>query len=135
MSYDLMVFEATRAPVEPEAFMAWYREQTQWTEDHGYNDPAISSDALRNWMMDMIQMFHAMNGPLAPEVDPEDEALLTDYCMGRDVIYVAFAWSKAELAYATMFDLAARHRVGFFNVSSGVDETWLPEGEGKLKQL
>lgn len=130
-----MVFETTRAPAESEAFEAWYREQSQWAEDHEYNDPGVSSDALRSWMMDMIQIFPAMNGPLAPEDDPEDDALLTDYCVGRDVIYVAFAWSKAELAYPTMFELAARHGVGFFNVSSSAGEIWRPDGEGRLKQL
>jgi hypothetical protein len=46
--------------------------------------------------------------------------------VGKSVIYCAFAWSKAELAYDTVFELAQKHGVGFFNVSSGNEEVWLP---------
>jgi hypothetical protein len=39
LSYDLTVFDADVAPRGRAAFMAWYDQQTQWTESHGYNDP------------------------------------------------------------------------------------------------
>ena len=32
MSYDLMVFEISKAPKTKEEFMAWYEKQTQWSE-------------------------------------------------------------------------------------------------------
>jgi hypothetical protein len=134
MSYDLMVFEPASAPEERNEFLTWYKKLTQWNEEHSYNDPAVSSPALKAWFTDMIQTFPTMNGPLAPDADPDDEALLTDYSVGREAIYAAFAWSKAEQAYQTMFDLAARHRVGFFNVSSQGLEIWWPDTDGKLRQ-
>lgn len=30
MSYDLMVFEKTKAPATKKEFMAWYEKQTEW---------------------------------------------------------------------------------------------------------
>lgn len=47
MSYDMMVFEASAAPREAAAFIAWFEKQTQWNERHEYDDPAVSSAALQ----------------------------------------------------------------------------------------
>lgn len=47
MSYDMMVFEASAAPREAAAFIAWFEKQTQWNERHEYDDPAVSSPALQ----------------------------------------------------------------------------------------
>ena len=41
MSYDLMVFERTTAPQKHKDFLEWYRKETEWKEEHGYNDPVI----------------------------------------------------------------------------------------------
>ena len=57
---------------------------------------------------------------------------MTDYSVGRTAIYACFAWSKAEAAYATVVRLAAKHGVGFFNVSSSKSEVWLPDGKGGM---
>jgi len=46
----------------------------------------------------MIESYPAMNGPYAKEED-EDNDYVTDYCIGKDVIYAAFSWSLAEQAY------------------------------------
>jgi len=131
MSYDLMVFDPASAPRTHAEFIAWYDQQTEWEEDHGYNDPAVTTPALRAWFMDMIGIFPALNGPFSSEELPEDEALVTDYCIGNSVIYVTFAWSKAEQAYDSAFDLAEKHGLGFFNASSDDAEIWLPVN-GKL---
>ena len=42
---------------------------------------------------------------------------ITDYCIGKDVIYACFTWSLAEDAYNTMLKFALKHGVGFFDVS------------------
>lgn len=39
MSYDLMVFRQESAPKNEKAFMDWYNRQTEWTENHSYDDP------------------------------------------------------------------------------------------------
>lgn len=128
MSYDLMVFKADAAPATRADFMAWYEQQTQWTEDHSYDDPAVTSNALRAWFMDMINSFPALNGPFATDAEHDR---VTDYCIGKEVIYVAFSWSVAELAYEEMKRKAETHHVGFFDASATDGDILFPDGTGK----
>jgi hypothetical protein len=132
MSYDLMVFRKEAAPKTRTDFMKWYEDQTEWTEEHSYDDPANTSPELRNWFMEMIQTFPAMNGPFASEDD--DNLNVSDYSIGKDVIYVAFAWSLAEQAYNKMVELAEKHGVGFFDVSSDNGDILFPDNR-KLKPI
>jgi hypothetical protein len=131
MSYDLMVFDVEAAPRNRSDFMAWYEQQTQWSESHGYNDPDVPTPPLRAWFREMIKSFPPMNGPLASE-DMEDPNV-TDYSVGRSVIYAAFAWSQAEAARRRMLTLAAKHRVGFFDVSAKDGAVWLPGPGGTFE--
>ena len=131
MSYDLMVFERTKAPQKRKEFLVWYDKETEWSEEHGYDDPAVTSPALRNWYEEMIKTFPNMNGPDAPddELDDEDaEAHLTDYSIGHHVIYAAFSWSVADEAYEKMKELAHKHGVGFYDVSGDDGDIVLPDG-------
>jgi hypothetical protein len=132
LSYDLMVFAVDQAPKERDAFLEWYDQETEWEEDHSYNDPAVTSPELQAWFLEMIKSYPPMNGPYSSDDLPEDEASVTDYGIGRSVIYAGFAWSKAEAAYPFVFALAAKHRVGFFDVSSENAAVWLPDGTGDL---
>jgi hypothetical protein len=134
MSYDLMVFEASAAPRAGgrEAFMQWYDEQAQWGESHGYNDPAIPTMPLKNWFRAMVEDYPPLNGPLAVSDDACDEPNVTDYSLGRSVIYAAFGWSVAEAARRRVVELAAKHGVGFFDVSADNGDVWWPDGKGKL---
>lgn len=132
MSYDLMVFDPEAAPNGRREFLAWYDRQTEGSESHGYNNPSIPSALLQNWFNEILRSFPPMNGPLAPKDDPEDDTTLTDYSVGRQVIYAAFAWSQAKAAYELVFRLAAKYGVGFFDVSSDEAPVWLPEKPGTL---
>lgn len=123
MSYDLMVFDPDAAPKDRESFMSWYDKQTEWSEEHGYNDPTVATPALQAWFREMIQFFPPMNGPLAVDSDASE---VTDHSIGKSVIYSAFAWSVAERAYNKMRGLAIKHHVGFFDVSSDEGEILLP---------
>ena len=49
------------------------------------------------------------------------EDYLTDYCIGYDVIYVAFSWDKSDEAYNLMKELCKKYEVGFFDVSGEGD--------------
>jgi len=131
MSYDLMVFEAEAAPKDHYGFLQWCAEQTKWNEGHSYDDPSVTTARLRVWFLEAIQLFPPLNGVLAERELPKDEATAADYSIGTQMIYIGFAWSKAELAYQTTLDLAAKHGVGFFDVSSADEEVWLPTG-GRL---
>jgi len=126
VSYDLMVFDPAAAPAGHAEFMKWYEDQTKWQEPHGYDDPAVSTPGLRALVLDLVVQFPALNGPLAPRELPEDESAPADYSIGSQVVYAAFAWSKAEEAYSVLRNLAEKHGVGFFDVSGPDEEVWLP---------
>ncbi len=135
MSYDLMVFEQTKAPVTKKEFMMWYEKQTQWEEEHDYQTLSVSSPALQNWFMEMKEKFPPMNREYAPDFDPldEDEAEdlerhLVDYSIGHDIIYAAFSWSVADEAYELTRRLAQKYKVGFFDVSADKGNIILPDG-------
>ncbi len=133
MSYDLMVFEKTKAPAAKKAFMAWYEKQVEWGEEHDYNTISVSSPPLQSWFMEMIETFPPMNGEYAPasELLDEDENLeshMADYSIGHDIIYAAFSWSVADEAYEQMRLLAQKHQVGFFDVSADDGDVILPDG-------
>lgn len=135
MSYDLMVFEKTKAPAVRNEFMAWYEKQTEWSEEHDYQTISVSSPALQSWFKEMIEKFPPMNGEYAPDFDLVDENEFddlerhtVDYSIGHDVIYAAFSWSVAEEAYERMRSLAQKHEVGFFDVSAEEGDIILPDG-------
>jgi len=132
MSYDLMVFDPAAAPRSRAAFMDWYQDQTGWTESHGYNDPEIPIPQLRAWFRELIETFPPLNGPLAS--DDVDDPRLTDYSLGRLVVYAAFGWSEAKAAYERTLELAEKHRVGFFDVSGEGEDIWIPTADGKLER-
>lgn len=128
MSYDLMVFEFSKAPKTQAEFLQWYEMQTEWEEDHDYENPEVTSPALRAWFMEMIKTFPQMNGPFALEDDEiEDDSYLTDYSIGKDVIYAGFAWSLADEAYDLVRELSEKYKVGFFDVS-GNGDIFYPDG-------
>jgi len=81
----------------------------------------------------MIKAFPPLNGPLA--ADDCDDPTVTDYSLGRRVIYAAFGWSQAEKAYARMRELAEVHRVGFFEVSAHKGDIWLPTADGGYHRM
>jgi len=124
MSYDLMVFDPNAAPRTREDFMLWYERQTEWAEEHSYDDPQVTSPKLANWFAEIAEAFPPMNGPFA-SYDYENPKL-TDYSIGRSVVYAAFASSQAEPAFETVYRLAAKHQVGFFDVSDEEGEVRFP---------
>jgi hypothetical protein len=130
MSYDLMVFRPDIALRTRPEFMNWYHDQTQWSEGHSYDDPSITSEGLRSWFLEMIETYPAMNGPYAKEED-EDNDFVTDYSIGRDVIYAAFSWSLAEQAYEKMKAVAEKHEIGFFDASADEGDILFPDEDGK----
>lgn len=110
-----MVFDPAIAPRNRDDFLRWYDVQTAWGEDHSYEDPQITTPSLAGWFAEMSEAFPPMNGPHAS--DDYDNPNVTDYSIGRSVIYAAFPWSVAELAFGEFIRLATKHSVGFFDVS------------------
>ena len=132
MSYDLMVFEPDTVPGSHDEFLDWYARETKWGEDHGYDDPANTSDRLRAWYEDISQIFPPISRSNGTQPLPDDEGSTTDYAIGTNFIYASFTWSKAEPAYMTVARLAEKYQLGLFNASSTGEEVWIPEG-GRMK--
>lgn len=106
-------------------------------ESHDYQTIHVSSPALQNWFLEMKETFPPMNGEYAPDFQllAENEDLdrhVTDYSIGREIIYAAFSWSTAQEAYHLTKSLAIKHDVGFFDVSEYNGDIILPDGT-KLK--
>ena len=120
-----MVFEPSAAPRTPVEFFAWYEQQAEWSEDHSYDSHAVCGLQLASWFLEMAQTFPPLNGPLATE---EESPRLTDYSIGRSVIYAAFGWSQVEPSTELMTALARKHGVGFFNPSSMEGPVQFPDG-------
>lgn len=119
-----MVFAPDAAPAKKRGpFLDWYDQQAEWDEGHGYDDPAVSSPALRAFHADIVHAFPPQQ---------EDDGPGTDYTVGKSVIYMTFEWDNVDSAHDAVFRLAARHGLGFFDVSSDLAETWLPDAKGGL---
>ncbi|HZM22613.1 MAG TPA: hypothetical protein VFC02_12775 [Anaerolineales bacterium] len=131
MSYDLMVFDPQTAPSDRDGFMAWYDKQTEWSENHDYSNPEVTAHELISWFLDMIVEFPWIDDP--KHMDEVDNPKLTEYNFGRSIIYVAFTWSEAANARETMFKLAQKHKVGFFDVSAENGQVWAPSVNGKYR--
>lgn len=133
MSYDLAVFDSDVAPRSRVEFRDWFDEQTEWSELHGYDDPEVPVLALRNWFLEMIATFPPMNGPLRSS-NPDDPRV-TDYSLGTHIVYGAFAGSVGAAARRTAFELARKHRVGFYSLSDVPSDLWIPERTGDLVKV
>ena len=136
-----MVFKKDAAPKKRIDFLEWYKKQIEWSEGHSYDNPKNTSLELRSWYLEMKKNFPPMNGPDAPIAEEWDkleeqglDSYITDYSIGKEVIYAAFAWSVAEKAYEITCKLAEKYEVGFFDVSSEVGNIFFPDG-GKLKMI
>lgn len=135
MSYDLMVFDAASAPRKRAAFMEWYEQRQSGDEDiPPSDDPKSLTPALQAWLAEMIETFPPLNGPLAKD-ENIDNPRTTDYGLGRTYVYACFAWSQAQQAHKHTVKLAEKHRVGFFNTSSGEGDVWVPGAGGQLEEL
>ena len=128
MSYDLMMFDPFVPPTDRTGFLAWFNEQTKWTEDRNYDDPAGTAKALHAWFLEMIERFPAMNGPFAK--DDYDDPKITGYTIGTTMIYIDFRWSVLQDAYKTTLEMAMKHGLGFFDVSAEDGQVWMPSDAG-----
>lgn len=113
MSYDLMIFEKSKAPKVYEDFLNWTNLQTAWSAERDYNSTRGTEPKLTAWFTEMIETFPALNGEhrLTDEeifADENVEENLTDYSIGSDMIYAAFGWPMAGKANKTALELAKK---------------------------
>ena len=120
MSYDILAFDPET--ITDTQFAEWWEEQSAWTENHSYDDVAVTTPALAAFYTELTPTFPPMNGPGAPsddqlDGDPDLESRTTDYSIGTTLIYGAFSWSQAAQSRALFLDLAAKHGVAVALVS------------------
>ncbi len=132
MSYDLAVFSRESAPTERAAFLTWFREQTEWKEGVSYLDPRTCSPKLHAWLLDMVAQFPAMNGTLSTVGVSGDGVCQSDYSIGPSIVCIGFRWEQAERAHEHVLGLAAKHQVGFYDLSGARGDVWEPIGMGRL---
>jgi hypothetical protein len=122
MTYDILAFDPDS--VTDADFPMWWEKQVEWSEDHSYDDAAVTTPSLRAFYRELIQTFPPMNGHGCPtdeefDADPDVEVRLTDYSIGTSVVYGAFAWSQESRARPLFTSLAAKHGVAAVLVSDG----------------
>ena len=118
MSYDLMVLDKHRRFTDKNDFLEWYNKLTEWKDDIDYNDYRHTTPELQKWFLEIKDIIRPLNGEFAP-VDEEignGEFQEGDYCIAKDAIYVAFAWTDAEKVYSIVSKLAKKHNVAFFDI-------------------
>ncbi len=136
MSYDLAVFEPTAELRDRSTFMRWYASRTTWRNGLDYSNASNATPALQSWYQEMTGVFPPLDSAAQMSSQRADESDRTaEYVIGIDIIYVAFRWNKAGLAYETTRRLAEKHTVGFFNASGDRGEVWFPSGNGRLELI
>jgi len=124
-----MVFAPEAAPAKRPAFLDWYDAQTDWDGGAGADDPAAATPALQAFYAELSALF-----PPMPFDAPDDADTGTDYAIAPGLIYLSFHdWDTIDAAHDAVSRLAAKHALGFFDVSSDLAEVWLPDRKGGLR--
>jgi|ERR1700678_1967743 len=134
MSYDLMVFEPTAEFRDRSTFMHWYESRTTWSDGLDYSNASNATAALQAWYREMTAIFPpSFNASV--QADTDDRHWITEYVIAKDLIYAAFRWDRASMAYETVRRLAAKHGVGFFDASGEGSRVWFPSANGTTLDL
>lgn len=124
MSCDLMVFSKKKRFNTYEKFIKWYDEVTEWKEDLDYDDYRHATPELQQWFLAMKDIVPPLNGEFATSSVElrKGEFQEADYSIGREAIYVAFAWSDAEKAYQLVKEKAKEFDLAIYD----------PSGDGRV---
>ena len=129
MSYDLMVLDKHKRYNTSNEFLEWYNNQIESLENIDTNNYRHATSNLQSWFLEMKNIVRPLNGEFAPfdeELDCGDyhEA---DYCIAKDSIYMAIAWSDVERVFSLVKDMARKHDVALYDVSGSGDVIY-PDG-------
>lgn len=118
MSYDLMVYEKGKAPMDQQKFMGWYNEKIESGSSKGIS---YASEKLQIFFHSVRNIFPPMDGPFAQDnmamEKPEMEKYLCGYSIMEDLIYLTFSHSVSRFAYDVIKRAAYFADVGFFEPS------------------
>ncbi len=129
MSYDLVVFDPTQAPAESSAFLKWYGQQSEESDDSS----ELACTELKSFFAALSNEFPAMNGPHATH--DVDNPKLTDYSFGPYSVYMCFAWPQAAEARYAVVKLAEQISVGIYDISDPDGFIWWPPRPGQGREV
>ena len=123
MSVNIMVFDKSKAPAEPHAFLEWFRQKSEWTADRDYNEIQGASKPLTDFFLTLVQEYPPMNGSHAPSEEalaqnPALENRLIDYTIDADLIYMGIAYSVEDAVFDRIEALAYQYGLGYFDMVS-----------------
>lgn len=116
MSYDILVFDPTAAPVGRDDLRVWLDEGARAQGPSPIVDRAV----------ELLQQFYR---PLseAPDQLVEGGGHFADYGVEGAVLYLSVPWFDAEDVTAVVHRLAAEHGWGFEDVSTTDGMLWRPD--------
>ena len=74
-----------------------------------------------------------MRAGVVPPTLTDDEPLVPHTLAPAHISLSSHAWDRIEAAHGAVTRLAAKHGLGFFDVSSDLAEAWLPDRKGGLR--
>ncbi|OFK61589.1 MULTISPECIES: hypothetical protein [unclassified Corynebacterium] len=127
MSFDIMIIEPTTVPTSTHAaFMSWYEETTEWSDDRDYSTTDGSTDSIAAFYNAITEHFPDLNA--ADDLDDEDDDDTTaDYTIGDDFLYIGFDYAVAEDAAQRCLELAKANNLAFIDIS-GTTTIHFPDG-------
>lgn len=129
MSFDIMIIEPTTVPTSTHAaFMSWYEETTEWSDDRDYSTTDGSTDSIAAFYNAITEHFPDLNA--ADDLDDEDEIdddTAADYTIGDDFLYISFGYAVAEDAAQRCLELAKANNLAFIDIS-GTTTIHFPDG-------
>lgn len=127
MSFDIMIIEPTTVPTSTHAaFMSWYEETTEWSDDRDFSTTDGSTDSIAAFYNAITEHFPDLNA--ADDLDDEDdEDTAADYTIGDDFLYISFDYAVAEDAAQRCLELAKANNLAFIDIS-GTTTIYFPDG-------
>lgn len=127
MSFDIMIIEPTTVPTSTHAaFMSWYEETTEWSDDRDYSSTDGSTDTITAFYNAITEHFPDLNA--ADDLDDEDDDdTAADYTIGDDFLYIGFDYAVAEDAAQRCLELAKANNLAFIDIS-GTTTIHFPDG-------
>lgn len=127
MSFDIMIIEPTTVPTSTHAaFMSWYEETTEWSDDRDYSTTDGSTDSIAAFYNAITEHFPDLNA--ADDLDDEDDDdTAADYTIGDDFLYIGFDYTVAEDAAQRCLELAKANNLAFIDIS-GTTTIHFPDG-------
>lgn len=128
MSFDLIAFDLSAAPVDRYRFLGWIRDQCS---GHLLADNRSTGPSLLAWQRDMAAGFAAAELSIHRIAAPTQGQ--AEYRFGRQIVHAAFDWGEAGPALYRARRAAAAAGVGLFDASGRERAVWAFGRRGRFE--